>query len=359
MSYFSTPSVIRSAVAVASVAVALTATWMLPPMEQIHSVFLLAAVAVSTWYGGLAAGLLATALSAVALAYLLSPSAYLPGDALGVGMEIGAFVLTAVLIGSLHAAQRRLEEKLRLRDRRRGEFLAVLAHELRNCLSPIPTLFHVLQAPEADTAFVERSREMVQRQFANMTRLVNDLLDLSRIDQGKVRLNKVPVDLLGIVAHAVETASSAVEARGHRLEVSRPPAPVWVEADPMRLEHVLVNLVTNAAKFTEPGGRIGIAVEPVKGEVRIRVRDTGRGFPSNMLPRLFDLFAQEENGSRGGLGVGLNLAHGLVRLHGGDLTAHSDGPGRGSEFIIRLPVAERVANEDKSGSAQGCLEVCA
>jgi signal transduction histidine kinase len=226
MWYRSTPHVIRSAVAIASVSIALLATRLLPPMEQTHSVFLLAAVAVSAWYSGLAAGLLATALSAVALAYLLSPSAYLPGDALSVGMQVGAFVLTAVLIGSLHAAQQRLEEGLRRRDRRRGEFLAVIAHELRNCLGPLSTSFHVLQSCEANQEFIQRGQEMIERQLANMTRLVNDLMDLSRIDQGKVRLHKVSVDLRRVLTHAVETTRSAVAARGHRLEVSLPPTPV-------------------------------------------------------------------------------------------------------------------------------------
>ncbi len=126
----------------------------------------------------------------------------------------------------------------------------------------------------------------------------------------------------------------------------------------MRLEQVIVNLVTNAAKFTEPGGQIWVAAEPIRGEVLVRVRDTGVGFPPEMLSRLFDLFAQAENGARGGLGVGLHLAHGLVRLQGGDLTAHSDGPGRGSEFTIRLPVVERTAQENTTGDAPSRPEVC-
>jgi signal transduction histidine kinase len=131
-----------------------------------------------------------------------------------------------------------------------------------------------------------------------------------------------------------------------------------VEIDPMRLEQVLVNLVTNAAKFTEPGGRIGIGVEASEREVRVRVRDTGAGLLPEMLPHLFDLFAQAENGSRGGLGVGLHLAHRLVRLHGGDLIAQSDGPGKGSEFLIRLPIAESSGKEAGLGSARSRPEVC-
>ncbi len=210
MRHLSRPLVVRSLVASGCVGVALLATRLLPPMEQIHSVFLLAAVAVSAWYGGLAVGLLATALCAAALAYLLSPSAYLPEDAFAVGMQVAAFVLTAVLIGSLHAAQQRLQEGLWRRDRRRGEFLAMIAHELRNCLAPLSTSFHVLQARQAESAFVERSREMIARQLANMTRLVNDLMDLSRIDQGKVRLQRVCVDLRRVLSHAVETVRAPV-----------------------------------------------------------------------------------------------------------------------------------------------------
>lgn len=352
------PPMVRSAAAAASVGGAFLATRLLPPMEQTHSVFLLAAVAVSTWYGGLAAGLLATALSAAALTYLLSPSAYLPGEALSVGMQIGAFVLIALLIGSLHAAQQRGQEKLCRRSRRREEFLAVLAHELRNYLFPLSLSIHALRAREGNPAFIEHCRETVERQLANMTRLVNDLMDLSRIDQSKVQLHKLTVDLRRVLPHAVETARPAVGAQGHQLEVSLPPHAVWVEVDPMRLEQVLINLVTNAAKFTEPSGHIGIAVESAPGEVRIRVRDTGMGFRPEMLPRLFDLFAQAENGSRGGLGVGLHLAYRLIRLHGGDLTAHSDGPGQGSEFIIHLPMAVRISKEIETRGVRSRPEVC-
>lgn len=338
-------SMVRFIVAAASVGGAFLATRLFPTMEQTHSVFLLAAVAVSAWYGGLAAGLLATALAAVTLTYLLSPAALLPGGALGVAMEVGAFVLIAVLLGSLHAAQQRGQESLSRRDRRRKEFLAVVAHELRNCLCPLSLSFHAFRTRALDPALVESSHETAERQLANMTRLVNDLMDLSRIDQGKVRLNKAIVDLVLIVRHAVETTRSTVAARGHQVELALPPGPVWIEGDLMRLEQVVVNLVTNAAKFTEAGGRLGIAVEPSQGEVHIRVWDTGMGLSAQLRPRLFDLFAQAENGKRGGLGVGLHLADRLIQLHDGELTAHSEGPGKGSEFLIRLPTVDGPAKE--------------
>lgn len=350
-------SLVRYMVSIASVGCALLAARLLPSMEQAHAVFLLGAVAFSAWFGGMTAGLLATALAAVVLASLLSPAALPPGGALGETMEIAAFVLVAVLLGSLHAAQRYGKESLSRRDRRRKEFLAVIAHELRNCLAPLSLSFHAFRARALDPALLERSQETAERQLANMTRLVNDLMDLSRIDQGKVRLHKVAVDLPRVVRHAVETTRPLLGERGHQVDLSLPAGPMWGEVDPMRLEQVVVNLVTNAAKFTEPGGRIGIAVEPAGSEVRIRVRDTGVGFSDQMKPRLFDLFAQAENGKRGGLGVGLHLAYRLIRLHGGELTAHSDGPGRGSEFVIRLPLTEKPTQEMGMRHDRSCSEM--
>jgi signal transduction histidine kinase len=331
---------LRHGVGVLSVGLALPLTELLTPLESVPSLPFLAAVAVSSWYGGLRQGLLATALSVLALDFFFVPPVYSLGVGLADGLRLGVFVLVACLLSSLHAARRRIEESLRRRERRRGEFLAVLAHELRNFLSPATSALEVLRTPGANAGVVEQSGEVLGRQLRNIARLVGDLLDVARIDQGKVRLSKEPMDLCAVVAHAVEAARPAVEAGRHRLEVSLPPAPVPVEVDPTRLEQVLVNLLTNAAKYTAVGGRVGVTVEAGDEEARVRVRDWGAGIAADKLAHIFDLFGQAEDGARGGLGIGLTLARGLVRLHGGDVTASSDGPGKGSEFVVHLPLTE-------------------
>jgi signal transduction histidine kinase len=330
---------LQHGIAVMSVGVAMLLTGLLTPLEPVPSPPFLAAVAVSAWYGGLAQGLLATVLSVLALDFFFVPPIYSLGVGLADGIRLGVFGLVATLLSSLHAARRRIEESLRQRDRRRAEFLAVLAHELRNFLSPAASALEVLGTPGIDAETQGRGREILGRQVRNIARLVNDLLDVARIDEDKVKLNKEPTDLCAVVAHAVEAARPAVEVAGHRLEVCRPPGPVPVEVDPTRIEQVLVNLLTNAAKYTAAGGRVRVSLEAEtgKGEARIRVRDWGAGIAADKLAHIFDLFGQAENGARGGLGIGLALARGLARLHGGDVTAWSDGPGKGSEFVVHLP----------------------
>jgi PAS domain S-box-containing protein len=250
---------------------------------------------------------------------------------------------------------KRLEEALHQRAeelaheaRQKDDFLAVLAHELRNPLAPIRNALQVIRMGSHDAALVEQMRAMAERQVGHMTRLVDDLLDLSRISRGLIRLLMKPLDVARPVQQAVEGVQPLVRERGLTLSVSLPPEPVFVDGDPTRLQQVVGNLLTNAAKYTDPGGHILLTVRPEGTDVVLRVRDTGIGIPADMLPRIFDLFVQAErrlDRSQGGLGIGLTLVRRLVEMHGGSVTAHSDGPGKGSEFVVRLPALP----EDRQG----------
>jgi two-component system CheB/CheR fusion protein len=236
---------------------------------------------------------------------------------------------------------RLLSESLRETARRKDEFLAMLAHELRNPLSPMVNAVEVMRS-RAGREQGERARDVLERQVHHMSRLVDDLLDVSRINSGKITLKKERLDLVEAVKRAIETVRGFAEAPGHTLEVSLPAEPVWVDVDPVRLEQVVTNLLNNAAKYTEPGGHIWVALETDGASARMRVRDTGIGIPPSLLGQVFDLFTQGERGldrSQGGLGLGLTLVRNLVRLHGGTVEAFSDGPGQGSEFRVTLPLA--------------------
>jgi two-component system CheB/CheR fusion protein len=240
---------------------------------------------------------------------------------------------------------KRTEQALKEADRRKDEFLAVLAHELRNPLAPIRNALLLLNRGRSDVATVEQSCSILERQVRQLVRLVDDLLDLSRISQGKIQLKVERVELAEVVQAALETSRPLIDGSRHQLTVALPTSPVYLQVDPARLAQALNNLLNNAAKFTEPGGRISLTAE-VTGEppnpAVIRVRDTGMGIPEEVLPHVFDLFVQGEQGrgrSRGGLGIGLTLVRQLVEMHGGQIEAHSDGPGKGSEFVLRLPLA--------------------
>jgi PAS domain S-box-containing protein len=243
--------------------------------------------------------------------------------------------------------RRRLEEELRQRveelaaaDRAKDEFLAMLAHELRNPLAAIANAGHVLDRKGAAGPGASELPAMIGRQIRHLSRLVDDLLDVSRFNRGRIELRKETIDLRRAVAGAVETARPLIEQRRHALDVALPAEPLWIEADVTRIEQVLANLLHNAAKFTEPGGAISLSVQAEGDEVLVRVRDTGTGISADLLPRVFDLFVQEERSlarSQGGLGIGLTLVRTLVERHGGTIEAVSEGPGRGSELRIRLP----------------------
>ncbi|WP_159397044.1 ATP-binding protein [Sorangium cellulosum] len=246
----------------------------------------------------------------------------------------------------LENERRRRMEELAEAARRKDEFLATLAHELRNPLAPLRNGLELLRLGESDPAASERARAMMERQVAHMVRLIDDLLDVSRITRGKLRLRRERVELAGVVQSAIEASRPLIDASRHELTVDVPPGPIHLDADPTRLAQVLSNLLTNAAKYTDPGGRIRLSVERQGGEVVLAVRDTGIGIAAEHLPGLFQMFSQITPAlerSQGGLGIGLSLVRGLVELHGGRVAASSDGPGKGSEFSVRLPVAEERA----------------
>jgi PAS domain S-box-containing protein len=235
-----------------------------------------------------------------------------------------------------------LYQALREADRRKDEFLATLAHELRNPLAPIRNSLQILKMPRVDAATIERSRDMMERQMHHLVRLVDDLLDVSRVMKGKIDLRRERVEIAAVVSRAVETVQPLADVQGHRLSITLPKESLMVEADPVRLAQVIGNLLTNAVKYTEPGGRIMLTAERSGGEAVVRVRDTGIGIAPEMLQRIFDLFVQVDHTasrSQGGLGIGLTLVKNLVEMHNGTVEARSEGLGKGSEFIVRLPAA--------------------
>jgi len=234
----------------------------------------------------------------------------------------------------------RAEEALREADRRKDEFLAMLAHELRNPLAPIRTGLQILRYTEGRNPAIEPLRAMMERQVMHLTRLVDDLMDVSRITRDKIELRKEVVDLTTLLAHVVEANRPAIEERQQQLIVEWPQEPLRLEGDSTRLEQILDNLLNNACKYTDPEGRIRITAGREGVDVVVRVRDTGIGIAPENLPHVFDPFVQAErrlDRSQGGLGLGLSLVRSLAELHGGAVTAQSEGLGRGSEFILRLP----------------------
>jgi two-component system CheB/CheR fusion protein len=256
------------------------------------------------------------------------------------------------------AANARLYEEVKEADRRKDEFLAMLAHELRNPLAPIRNALHIITMRGTERREgVRQAWEIIDRQVEHMARLVEDLLDVGRITRGKINLQKQPLEVSTIVARAIEGSRPLLDARQHTLEVHIPEDAGWVEGDPVRLAQVLWNLLNNAAKYTPEGGRVWLTVEKGQGEVAIRVKDTGMGIAPEVLPKVFDLFAQGErtlDRAEGGLGIGLTLVRQLTEMHDGSVEAYSEGVGKGSEFVVRLPLlTERtnVAGPDASAAA--------
>jgi PAS domain S-box-containing protein len=249
----------------------------------------------------------------------------------------------------------RAEQALREADRRKDAFLATLAHELRNPLAPIRHAVRIARAPNASAEQLRWSHEVIERQASHMALLLDDLLDMSRISRGQLRLRKTVQDLGALVDQAVEAARPLLEARKHRLEISLPPGRLAIEADGLRLSQVISNLLTNAAKYTDAGGRIELAVRDDAGTLVIAIRDDGIGLDAEIVPRLFEMFAQSQAAlerAEGGFGIGLPLVKGLVELHGGTITAHSAGPGKGSEFTVTLPGAVRAGEAPRAAAAE-------
>jgi PAS domain S-box-containing protein len=247
-----------------------------------------------------------------------------------------------------------MEQELRDQDRKKDDFIALLAHELRNPLAPIRNGLQVLRLGAGNPEATAKAREMMDRQLGHMVRLIDDLLDISRINRHKMELRRARVPLADVVASAVETARPTLDAAGHELTVALPATPLVLDADLTRLAQVFSNLLTNSAKYTPNGGRVWLSAERAGDQVRVSVRDTGIGIPAASLPTIFDMFSQVDRSvekNAGGLGIGLALVKGLAEMHGGSVTAASGGEGRGSEFTVTLPVVAGAVGGEPDDAA--------
>ncbi len=260
--------------------------------------------------------------------------------------------------------QKAAEKVLRESDRRKDEFLAMLGHEMRNALGPVRNACQILKRQDATTEYLETAQAMLDRQVTHMTRLIEDLLDVSRIAQGKILLRKELFDLSALVRTTVADCRPGLEAGDLSVEVDVPEHPIWIPGDPVRVAQVLGNVVQNAGKFTDPGGRVSIRLERAVGTATLQVRDTGIGMSLDTVSRVFDFYSQSEGSrdrSRGGLGLGMALARGLVELHGGRIRAESGGPGQGSTFTIVLPLGGSPAAvgspDTTTGASRGPLRI--
>jgi signal transduction histidine kinase/CheY-like chemotaxis protein len=336
--------------------------WFLDPWlgADAASAMLYGAVAIAVWFGGLGPAVLAMVLGyAIINVRYISPdgavSIHGPPDALALGL----FTLSCSLIIVLGEAMRRAadrsrasaaEVKARARELQRADenksrFLAVLSHELRNPLAPLRTGVALLRkSPAGHDA--QETHDMMERQITQLARLIDDLLDVSRIDRGKLELRaeRMPVD--AVMRTAIDTAKPNLDAQGHELVVRFPEKALFVEGDLVRLSQVVSNLLNNAAKFTPPSGRIELSARAEEGKAVLRVADNGIGIAPERLAEIFDMFVQlAPGGNAGGLGLGLTLARSIVRRHGGEILARSPGPGKGAEFLVMLPLAAALASE--------------
>ncbi len=359
----------RYGLALLVVVVALLLRWAFWPIlgPEIPFLFLWPAVMVAARYGGLGPGLLVTALSVLCEDFFLIH----PGS-LGTGSprELTGMALFGLLGGGLSVMADRLRRARRLlerraaelaeADRRKDEFLAMLGHELRNPLAPLKNAARLLRVRQMTEEQVRWAAEVVDRQVEHLAHMVDDLLDVSRVTRGHITLRKEAVELSAVVERAVEISRPLIESRRHELIEALPDGPVWLDADPVRLAQVIANLLNNAAKYTEERGRIVLSAAREGGDVVLRVKDNGLGIAPDVLPRVFELFTQDHrtlDRSQGGLGIGLTMVKGLVEMHGGGVRAFSEGPGKGSEFVVRLPLLQlqsadcRLQNENGAGKA--------
>jgi signal transduction histidine kinase len=236
--------------------------------------------------------------------------------------------------------------ELRTLDRQRSEFLAMLGHELRNPLAPVRNALQILRAPNVDEATVDWAKSMIDRQVRQLAGLIDRLLDMSRLTRGLILVNQRRIDVNQVARTAAEDRRRVFAEAGLGFAIVCPADPIWVKGDAIRLTQVVNNLLDNAVKFTDRGGEVALNVSSLDGEAIMSVRDTGIGIPAEVLPRVFDIFAQADSTldrTRGGLGLGLALVKGLVSLHGGTVSAASEGPGKGAAFTVRLPLAPETA----------------
>jgi signal transduction histidine kinase/CheY-like chemotaxis protein len=324
--------------------------------DRAHFFTYLIAVLVTARYGGFKPGVLAGFLGGLLGVYFFVPPPYSfrvadEGAVLVICLYYLIALSTSWFCGSLYVAQERsqarqrkleaAEQALKASERRKDEFLATLAHELRGPLAPLQNAVNILRAAGGSQSDVIWCEGVIERQVQRLARLLDDLLDVSRIAFGKLDLCKMPVELTEVVENALEISRPAIDARGHMLHVAMPPESICIDADATRLAQVISNLLTNAAKFTGKGGHIWLSVERQGSDVFISVKDDGIGIGPADLPRIFDMFSQAVpaiHRPEGGLGIGLALVKGLVELHGGIIEARSDGLEKGSEFMIRMPI---------------------
>ena len=254
----------------------------------------------------------------------------------------------APLVGTLCQAHMMWSDELVDDDRPKDEFLAMLGHELRNPLGAINNALALLQSEKEQTSAQRQAQALIDRQVRRMMRLVDDLLDVSRVRHGHLRLRRERMDLRAAVSNAVETLGSEANDRRQQLSIALPEEPVWLHADPERLEQVFVNLLANASRYTDPGGTIAVSMHLGDGHALVRLQDTGIGIAPEALPHIFDLYRQADEGnprSQAGLGIGLALVRQLVWLHGGNVSVASAGLGQGSEFTVRLPREAAAAGD--------------
>jgi PAS domain S-box-containing protein len=259
------------------------------------------------------------------------------------GHVVGASKIARDITDRKHAEERiyRLLAELKDADRRKDEFLAMLAHELRGPLAPLSNMLEIMKRAEGDSDLLQQARSTMERQLGQLLRLVDDLIDVSRITRNKIELRRERVELASIIHQSVEACRPLAECANHQVSVTLPPDPIYLHADPVRLAQVFTNILNNACKYTEPGGKIRLTAERQGSDVVVSIRDTGVGIPPDKLSSVFEMFTQIERTlerSQGGLGIGLTLVKRLVEMHDGTVTAQSEGPGRGSEFVVRLPV---------------------
>lgn len=352
------------AIALVALAATLAVRWLLDPLlgDRQPLALVFGAVAVAVWVGGWR-----PALMVVVAGYLAGDWLFIePREAFGLRSfaDIVAVVVYLVSCGiviafgeAMHRARagllagarslqaqgrelQRLNDELRQADARKDDFVATLAHELRNHIAPMNNAVHIVRSRAGADPHLARGAAIAERQVAQMARLLEDLMDASRIRTGKVEIRRESIDLRDVLAEAVETSRPNIEAAGHELSVRVPDDPMHLRADPARLVQVFANLLNNATKYTDRGGHIDLAAVSRDREVEVCIADDGIGFSSELGARLFQPYQQSDGlGARaqGGLGIGLALVRAIVELHGGQVAAHSDGPGRGSRFVVVLP----------------------
>ncbi len=357
--------------AVAVTLAAIYLRWFLDPWlrDSVPYITLYGAVAIAVWFGGVGPAVLSLVLGyAVVKIRYIEPRGMLALDSATGTLELGLFALSCALIIVLGEAMRRARDRYRaseaeLKERARqlqradtnkSQFLAVMSHELRNPLAPLRTGLELLRLQQDDPATRE-THDMMERQIAQLTRLIDDLLDVSRMDRGKLELRAERCAIEAVLRTAIDTAKPNIDAKGHSLVVRYPPRPLYVEGDPVRLAQVVSNLLNNAAKFTPPKGHIELSAREEGDKVMLSVADNGIGIPAEHLKEVFDMFVQLDTANvtaAGGLGLGLTLARSIVERHRGTIEARSPGRGRGSQFVVRLPLAPAPLPQKESAAKE-------